>query len=914
MKSNRSRNTTRVFARAFQLVFLLLLGLAPLVLDGCAGFASGTSSPSPTTVNITNVQAIATTSSSSQITWTTDIASNSVVNYGTTTSYGSSTPVDPTMVTNHQVTISGLSAGTTYYYQVQSTDAKNNNGKSGGHKFKTAGVSVSGTITPTKGGAGATVTLSGTASATTTADSSGAYTFTGLASGSYAVTPSNAGYTFTPANQNVTVSTTNVTGVNFTATGTVAAPAITTQPASQTVTPGQTATFAVTATGTAPLSYQWQKNGANIAGATSASYTTPATATSDSGSTFVAVVSNSVGTATSNAATLTVNPAPVAPTITTQPTNQTVTAGQAATFTVVATGTAPLSYQWQKNGANIAGATSVSYTTPATTTSDNGSTFAVVVSNSAGTATSNAVTLTVNPAPAAPTINTQPTNQTVTAGQTATFLVVATGAAPLSYQWAKNGASIPGATTSSYTTPAATASDNGSQFTVAVSNSAGSVTSSPAILTVSSGGLATDCTIFASPSGNDVNSGTSATSPKTFSGAAAATQPGSVLCLLAGTYNLSSSFNPPTNGSPSAWIVYKSYGDGAVHFVWTGPADASAMFHLGSGAFPTGPSYLEFRGLNVDGKGNAGDAFFCRGGHHLRFIGNSISNTGGSGVGSRDCDYLTADHNIVYHNGYMPASTSVPQWYGWTSGISFNSDQWFDNYAGFHNVIANNIVVGEYDSSSNHTDGNGIILDLSNGSYSASTANTPPALIINNVVYGNGGRCIEAFVVTNFWIVNNTCYKNNLDASLGNAASLTTNNSHDGYFINNISVAWDSSNPTYSQEGTNASISYYANLYYGSSLTFTPIASAKFLQADPLFVNPPSLTGGQYATALAPSLLGAGLTLLPTSPAIGTGIDPTTLPSLPAEIVNDLRTYFSTDINGKGRPQGGSFDLGAYQH
>src|SRR5215467_2377487 len=213
MKSNRSRNTTRVFARAFQLVFLLLLGLAPLVLDGCAGFASGTSSPSPTTVNITNVQAIATTSSSSQITWTTDVASNSVVNYGTTTSYGSSTPVDPTMVTNHQVTISGLSVGTTYYYQVQSTDAKNNNGKSGGHKFKTAGVSVSGTITPTKGGAGATVTLSGTASATTTADSSGAYTFTGLASGSYAVTPSNAGYTFTPANQNVTVSTTNVTAV-----------------------------------------------------------------------------------------------------------------------------------------------------------------------------------------------------------------------------------------------------------------------------------------------------------------------------------------------------------------------------------------------------------------------------------------------------------------------------------------------------------------------------------------------------------------------------------------------------------------------------------------------------------------------------------------------------------------------------
>src|SRR5207245_2355696 len=110
-----------------------------------------------------------------------------------------------------------------------------------------------------------------------------------------------------------------------------------------------------------------QKNGVNIAGATAASYTTPVTTTSDSGSTLRAVVTNTVGTATSGAATLTVNPAPVAPTITTQPGNQTVTAGQTATFTVTASGTAPLSYQWQKNAVNIAGATARSYTTPATT-------------------------------------------------------------------------------------------------------------------------------------------------------------------------------------------------------------------------------------------------------------------------------------------------------------------------------------------------------------------------------------------------------------------------------------------------------------------------------------------------------------------------------------------------------------------
>jgi len=84
-----------------------------------------------------------------------------------------------------------------------------------------------------------------------------------------------------------------------------------------------------------------------------------------------------------------------APTISTQPGNQTVVAGQSATFAVSAGGSAPLSYQWQKNGVNIAGATSANYTTPATTTTDSGLTFRVVVSNTGGAATSTAATLTV---------------------------------------------------------------------------------------------------------------------------------------------------------------------------------------------------------------------------------------------------------------------------------------------------------------------------------------------------------------------------------------------------------------------------------------------------------------------------------------------------------------------------------------
>jgi hypothetical protein len=307
--------------------------------------------------------------------------------------------------------------------------------------------------------------------------------------------------------------------VTLTVTSAAVAPKISTQPLSQAVTAGQTATFSVAATGTAPLSYQWEKNGANIAGATAASYTTPATAATDSGSKYQVVVSNSAGSATSNAATLTVNPPTIAPTITAQPANQSVTAGQTATFSVAATGTAPLSYQWEKNGANIAAATTASYTTPATATTDSGSKFQVVISNSAGSVTSNAATLTVNAAPIAPAITTQPASQTVTAGQTATFSVAATGTAPLSYQWQKNGANIAAATTASYTTPATTTTDSGSKFQVVISNSAGSVTSNAATLTVNAAPIAP--AITTQPASQTVTAGQTAT----FSVAATGTAP-----------------------------------------------------------------------------------------------------------------------------------------------------------------------------------------------------------------------------------------------------------------------------------------------------------------------------------------------------------------------------------------------------
>ena len=279
-----------------------------------------------------------------------------------------------------------------------------------------------------------------------------------------------------------------------------AAPAITTQPTSVAVTAPATATFSVVATGTATLTYQWKMNGSNIGGATSASYTTPATTFADNGATFTCVITNAFGNVTSSGATLTVN---AAPTISVQPTAQTVASGAAATFTLTATGTATLTYQWKKNGTSIGGATSASYTTPATVFADNGASFTCVVTNAYGNVTSSAAVLTVQ---AAPTITGQPSAAVVAAGATATFTVTASGSATLTYQWKKNGSNIGGATSASYTTPATVFADDGASFTCVVTNPYGNVTTSAAALTVHSLPI-----ITTQPSAQTVNAGSTAT-------------------------------------------------------------------------------------------------------------------------------------------------------------------------------------------------------------------------------------------------------------------------------------------------------------------------------------------------------------------------------------------------------------------
>ncbi len=156
---------------------------------------------------------------------------------------------------------------------------------------------------------------------------------------------------------------------------------------------GTNATFSVAAAG-AGLTYQWRKGAVNIAGATNASYTINNITPADGGI-FRVVITGTCGSLTSNAATLTVNRAPA---ITVQPAPVSACEGTTADFSVTATG-AGLSYQWRKNGINIAGAVSPTLSLPGITISSAGN-YDVVITGSCGSITSNAALLTVAEIPA----------------------------------------------------------------------------------------------------------------------------------------------------------------------------------------------------------------------------------------------------------------------------------------------------------------------------------------------------------------------------------------------------------------------------------------------------------------------------------------------------------------------------------
>ena len=294
----------------------------------------------------------------------------------------------------------------------------------------------------------------------------------------------------------------------------VVPPGISGQPASQIVNAGALTVFSITATGTAPLSYAWLKNGSTIvnggsfSGATTASLTITNVAGTNAGS-YSAIVTNSAGRATSASAVLTVI---TPPGFSSQPASATANAGALVLLSVTAQGTQPINYQWIKNGSpvsdggNVFGTTAATLTISSATANDAGS-YKCIATNSAGSATSSLATVTVI---VPPNIATQPLSQTLNAGTLTVFNITATGTAPLSYSWLKNGSAIvsggkiSGATSSSLTIASVAAADVGS-YSAIVTNSAGTATSASAVLTV-----ITPPSLSSQPASVTVNAGASA--------------------------------------------------------------------------------------------------------------------------------------------------------------------------------------------------------------------------------------------------------------------------------------------------------------------------------------------------------------------------------------------------------------------
>jgi hypothetical protein len=289
-------------------------------------------------------------------------------------------------------------------------------------------------------------------------------------------------------------------------------PGVTNNPTDQTACEGSSVSFTASANGFPSPTVQWQVSAGggpftNIAGATNATLTFTASA-SQNGNQYQAVFTNNGGTATSTAATLTVN---TAPTVTTNPGDQTACEGAPVSFTAAGNGSPAPTVQWQvsTNGGglfnNIVGANSTTLSFNAAA-SQNGNQYRAVFSNSCSTATSTAATLTVNPN----TTATTPADETVCQGANASFSTTASGAGPFHYAWTVDGSSF-GGDTSSISVPTGSLSTGAHSVSVTVSGACNSVTKS-ASLTVQENTSAT------TPADETVCQGASASFSTTASG------------------------------------------------------------------------------------------------------------------------------------------------------------------------------------------------------------------------------------------------------------------------------------------------------------------------------------------------------------------------------------------------------------
>ena len=283
--------------------------------------------------------------------------------------------------------------------------------------------------------------------------------------------------------------------------------------------------------------------------------------------------------------------------------------------------------------------------------------------------------------------------------------------------------------------------------------------------------------------------------------------------------------------------------------------------------------------------------------HHSLVTGNTVHDSGGSGISFYLAEFMTIENNHVYGN----AATNVFH----TSGISVASNvnvSGDTSTPGFRTIIRNNVSHDNVEKTTpgEHTDGNGIIVDWMRNDGTGYPAYDYPALVENNVVYNNGSKGVQVYMSDNVTVRNNTSWHNNLDPLNTGTARMEISN-QDGAnntFYNNIAVADPSVNPNNSALGDHGT--YNENTTWTNNLTFNGTPG----QGSALVYN-----GNERITAADGNLLGVdprfvdaeggNFELRSDSPAINAGTDRFGLGA--------------TDVDGDPR-QVGTVDIGAQEH
>jgi parallel beta-helix repeat protein len=418
-------------------------------------------------------------------------------------------------------------------------------------------------------------------------------------------------------------------------------------------------------------------------------------------------------------------------------------------------------------------------------------------------------------------------------------------------------------------------------------------------------------TYYVALTGNDSNPGTLDRPWKTVQKGTRSLHPGDTVLIRGGVYAIGSNDDAIElpSGTPDRYVTLQAYPGESVTIQGNYPTLGDGNWN---GINVKGQSYIQIKGLTVR---RFHSALSCRApGHHIVVQANTFEYNSESGIASegavsgslRGCEYMTIIGNRIHDNGYYDnGKPATGPYEGWSSGITMHPDgQPFaadNDYSKFHSIISGNVIYHNYDGTGadsgeapdnvnepDHTDGNGIIVDRG--------ANFPPILIENNVVFDNGGRCIEPLDSENVWIIGNTCYGNGTDTLMAKearaeiGAGVMRKNVH---ILNNIAYGVGDVQLTYFPGASAADVDMRNNVWFGQPYRETDsLYGVNYVRANPLFI---------HASADPNS---ADFHLQPNSPAINIGVN---VPGL--QFVD-----FDNKPRPQARPLGSGYDSGAYEY